>query len=162
MRGRSISIDGQERTIELAANGDRFEVRLDADRTELQIVEQSSRELVLLIGGRRRVVPFFRDGEQIHFNLGGETWVAETTSPLSRKKREKEHSLGAPMPGTVLKIHVTVGDQVARGATLITLEAMKMEHQIIAPHDGVVATIDCAEGTMVQPGVDLISVDPAS
>ena len=64
----------------------------------------------------------------------------------------------APMPGVVLKVLVAVGDHVAKGTTLLILEAMKMEHQITAPRDGTVAAIHCQEGEMVQPGLDLVTL----
>jgi len=57
-----------------------------------------------------------------------------------------------------LKILVAVGQQVAKGAPLVILEAMKMEHQVVAPRDGTVAAIHCTEGELVQPGVDLVEI----
>lgn len=65
-------------------------------------------------------------------------------------------SLSAPMPATVVRIAVQPGQRVARGETLVILEAMKMEMPIRALHDGVVARITCREGDLVQPGVPLI------
>ena len=68
-------------------------------------------------------------------------------------------SLEAPMPGTVLKVNVAVGDKVEAGQTLLVLEAMKMEHEIKAPYDGTVRAIAAVEGAMVNPGKKLVSVD---
>jgi len=62
------------------------------------------------------------------------------------------------MPGVVLKILASKGQQVTRGAPLLILEAMKMEHVISAPRDGTVAAINCEEGELVQPGSDLIEL----
>ncbi|MCR2814740.1 acetyl/propionyl/methylcrotonyl-CoA carboxylase subunit alpha [Microbacterium jiangjiandongii] len=42
----------------------------------------------------------------------------------------------APLPGTVVAVHVQDGDRVASGSRLVTIEAMKMEHTVTAPHDG--------------------------
>ena len=47
-------------------------------------------------------------------------------------------SLEAPMPGTVLLVHVADGDDVAEGDVLLVLESMKMELSIAAPHAGTV------------------------
>jgi len=44
----------------------------------------------------------------------------------------------APMPGSVVAVHVSDGDTVSAGDPLVAIEAMKMEHQVLAPHDGVV------------------------
>jgi 3-methylcrotonyl-CoA carboxylase alpha subunit len=53
---------------------------------------------------------------------------------------------------------VSVGDEVAKGAPLLILEAMKMEHQITSPRDGTIASVNCKEGEMVQPGLDLVTL----
>jgi acetyl-CoA/propionyl-CoA carboxylase biotin carboxyl carrier protein len=55
-------------------------------------------------------------------------------------------SLEAPMPGTVLLVHVADGDTVAEGDVLMVLESMKMELSIAAPHAGVV------DGVTLKPG----------
>lgn len=44
----------------------------------------------------------------------------------------------APMPGSVVAVHVADGDSVSAGDALVSIEAMKMEHPVLAPHDGVV------------------------
>ena len=61
-------------------------------------------------------------------------------------------SLLAPMPGTVVRIDVAVGDHVAAGAPLLAIEAMKMEHSIYAPTAGVVTELPIAVGAQVDSG----------
>ena len=68
----------------------------------------------------------------------------------------------APMPATVVSIHVGAGEQVARDALHITLEAMKMELPIKAPRAGRVVTLACRTGDLVQPGVPLMEIDYGS
>jgi biotin carboxyl carrier protein len=65
----------------------------------------------------------------------------------------------APMPATVRRVDVVVGQTIARGDTLIVLEAMKMELPIKATGDGRVEAIRCREGDLVQPGVPLIEIE---
>ena len=52
----------------------------------------------------------------------------------------------APMPGTILDIKVTIGQQVKKGDTVCVLEAMKMENDIPAPQDGIVASVNLQKG----------------
>jgi biotin carboxyl carrier protein len=69
-----------------------------------------------------------------------------------------KHRLSAPMPATVIKVHVRAGDAVKKGDTVVLLEAMKMELPVRAPGDAVVAAVHCREGELVQaddPLVDL-------
>jgi propionyl-CoA carboxylase alpha chain len=69
-------------------------------------------------------------------------------------------SLLAPMPGTVVRLGVAVGDQVAAGQALLWLEAMKMEHVISAPAAGIVAELPVAAGQQVEVGSVLAVVKP--
>jgi acetyl-CoA/propionyl-CoA carboxylase biotin carboxyl carrier protein len=58
-------------------------------------------------------------------------------------------SLEAPMPGTVLLVHVADSDRVQAGDVLVVLESMTMELSITAPHDGTVADIRLKPGDRV-------------
>ncbi|MGX7826682.1 biotin carboxylase N-terminal domain-containing protein [Actinokineospora sp. 24-640] len=61
-------------------------------------------------------------------------------------------SLLAPMPGTVVRVAVALGDEVTAGQPLLWLEAMKMEHRIDAPADGVVTELGVRAGDQVDVG----------
>ena len=78
------------------------------------------------------------------------------------KGTDEQLELAAPMPATVAAVHVTVGQKVAQGDVLVTVEAMKMEMPIRAPRDGIVTAVRCAPRDLVQPGVPLVelSQDP--
>ncbi len=67
--------------------------------------------------------------------------------------------INAPMPGTILKVVASVGDNVKRGQVLVVLEAMKMENEIVAPSDGEVASINVAKGASVNAGDLLASIN---
>jgi biotin carboxyl carrier protein len=56
----------------------------------------------------------------------------------------------APMPGLILQFHVSEGDEVTKGAPLLTLEAMKMENVLKSPGDGRVAKIHVEAGKSVE------------
>lgn len=68
------------------------------------------------------------------------------------------HVQGAPMPGTILDIHLNVGDPVKANQPVMVLEAMKMESEIVAEVDGVIASIGVSKGDMVNPGDELFSI----
>lgn len=61
-------------------------------------------------------------------------------------------SVSAPMPGKILSVKASVGQQVKKGDVIIILEAMKMENEIVAPQDGTIASIDTNEGASVEAG----------
>jgi 3-methylcrotonyl-CoA carboxylase alpha subunit len=113
----------------------------------------------LRIDGRTVFVPFIVQGTQVSFKYEGETYSIDNGEKTSRsKRRHRDHSMSAPMPGVILKVLVSQGQQVMKGAPLVILEAMKMEHVISAPYDGRVQAINCQEGELVQPGFDLIEL----
>lgn len=66
----------------------------------------------------------------------------------------------APMPGKVIAVDVTEGDQVTAGQRLMVLEAMKMEHALTAPFDGTVTGLEASEGGQVQVEAVLCVVEP--
>lgn len=58
----------------------------------------------------------------------------------------------SPMPGNIMSVNVTVGQQVKSGDVLFILEAMKMENEIMAGRDGVISSISVAKGATVDTG----------
>ncbi len=64
----------------------------------------------------------------------------------------------SPLPGTILELHVKVGDKVSMGQKIITLEAMKMENQLHADREGVIQSINCAKGDAVMEGDTLMVI----
>ena len=66
----------------------------------------------------------------------------------------------APMPGAILAVQVTVGQQVDPADPIATLEAMKMEHVVPTPIAGRVAELRAREGDQVARGDVLAVVDP--
>jgi propionyl-CoA carboxylase alpha chain len=70
-------------------------------------------------------------------------------------------SLVAPMPGAVVRVEVTEGDEVAAGDLLLVLEAMKMEHPVLAPAAGTVTSLAVAAGQQVDAGQVLAVVEVA-
>jgi biotin carboxyl carrier protein len=64
----------------------------------------------------------------------------------------------APMPGAVLRLDVSEGDEVEERGPLLVLEAMKMEHPVRAPFAGRIVRVDCREGQQVAAGDLLIEL----
>ena len=62
------------------------------------------------------------------------------------------------MPGNVLKINVTQGQQVKEGDVLLILEAMKMENEVVSPKAGTVAQVVVAKGAVVETGSALVVI----
>ncbi|MFN7142735.1 MAG: biotin/lipoyl-containing protein [Myxococcota bacterium] len=63
-----------------------------------------------------------------------------------------------PMPATVVKVLVNVGDAVEQGQKLVTVAAMKMETALRAPRAGTVTAVNAAPGQQVRPGDELVVI----
>ena len=85
---------------------------------------------------------------------------ARTEDALVVSAGAEEGSLLTPLPGTLVAVHVTEGQQVARGAPLVTVEAMKMEHTLTAPYDGVVTRLAFGLTERVAAGAVLVELSP--
>ena len=65
----------------------------------------------------------------------------------------------APMPGTVIGVHVVPGDRVEARRSLLVLEAMKMETPLTAPYDATVKAVHVEEGDRVAGGALLVELE---
>jgi acetyl/propionyl-CoA carboxylase alpha subunit len=127
----------------------------------------------LAIGGKAtRVSRFGVDGDRVWFvegaghrrqvrvaRAGARLWVLSEgrTFALVEQPRFAEPGAGAaaggltaPMPGKVVRVLVTLGQEVAAHAPLVVLEAMKMEHTVRASAAGTVRAIHVAIGDQVE------------
>ena len=114
-----------------------------------------------LVGDGRVAAGVVADGETLHLFDNGEHVELRHVDSLEHAA-DDEHAEGgmtAPMPGKVIAVMVSAGDEVAKGAPLLVMEAMKMEHTIAAPADGKVASVRCAVGDQVAEGAELVSFE---
>ena len=81
----------------------------------------------------------------------------ERSNPDDKPKTADGDILLAPMPGTISKYNVQLGDQVSKGDQILILEAMKMENALSAPKSGIITEIAFKEGDLVSKG-DILAV----
>ncbi len=108
-------------------------------------------------------------GDTAHVDVGGRSVALRLAPPpdVDRAARAAvaHHAGGpaevdAPMPGSVLAVHVTVGTAVEAGDPVATLEAMKMEHVVVSPVAGTVAELRVRRADQVSRGQVLAIVEP--
>ncbi|MDR6868238.1 acetyl-CoA/propionyl-CoA carboxylase biotin carboxyl carrier protein [Microbacterium resistens] len=120
-----------------AESGD--EVRIGARRDRAAVIGHAAPDGVVLATAADGTVWVHADG------------VTSALTPLSRRaaadrrlaRRERaagatDPDLRAPMPGTVVAVHVADDAEVHAGERILSIEAMKMEHPVLASHDGTV------------------------
>jgi len=132
----------------------------------VRVVARGGEHLSAEVAGRVVHAHGVAAGRELHLFHGGRhvaLRLAETEDALQVSAAELEGSLLTPLPGTVVAVHVAMGQSVARGVPLVTVEAMKMEHTLTAPYAGVVARIAFGVGERVGAGavlVELTASDP--
>jgi len=83
---------------------------------------------------------------------------ARSTGHSIRPKAKEVGDVTAPMPGSVVRIMVKIGEKVEAGDTVLIVEAMKMENEVHTPITGVVEKIYVSEGDNVNPDEVLVQV----
>jgi pyruvate carboxylase len=100
-----------------------------------------------------------KDGRRpLNFELNGMTReafitdkkVAPTTKSRVKADLGDPFQIGAPIPGLVASVAVSVGQRVAKGDKLLMMEAMKMQTTVYSSADGMVAEIHCTVGDTVE------------
>jgi biotin carboxyl carrier protein len=65
----------------------------------------------------------------------------------------------APMPGRVVRVLVSPGDEVTARQGVVVVEAMKMENELRAPKAGTVKEVNVTPGTSVEAGRVLVVIE---
>jgi len=65
----------------------------------------------------------------------------------------------APMPGKIVKLFKSVGDEVKKGEAVMIMEAMKMENEMKAPYDGVITEIFVKENDILESAAKLFGIE---
>ncbi|HVS32777.1 MAG TPA: biotin/lipoyl-containing protein [Thermoanaerobaculia bacterium] len=151
--------------VEVHRQGTGYRVRIGEKWVTADLIEAGPYVRSLqLEDGRQYSLIHHRDGNLHQISLGGATVDVEIFDPLALKRRRRDDEISsggvvkALMPGRVVRILVSKGDVVRKGAGLLILEAMKMENEITAPVDGTVDVIFVEPGATVDGGADLVQI----
>jgi 3-methylcrotonyl-CoA carboxylase alpha subunit len=142
---------------------DRYLAKIKAQELSLRILARDATSLRVECEGEIMPVRIFEAAPALHLWLRGRHAVLNlvgTDDSLQVVGTAEQGSLLTPLPGTIVAVHVAAGQHVARGAPLITVEAMKMEHTLTAPYEGVVSRIAFGLAERVQAGAVLVELTP--
>jgi 3-methylcrotonyl-CoA carboxylase alpha subunit len=154
----ALSADTSDRSPWGASNGWRLGGRQSREVTLQWMDETRTVRVEFAAAQTQSGARVVRAAKAIHVFQDGAHFVFANADPHAppAETHDGRGKLVAPMPGRVLSILTTVGAQVARGAPLVVMEAMKMEHTVTAPRAGTVARILCAVGEQLQEGTELL------
>ncbi|OFV86942.1 MAG: hypothetical protein A2V74_06690 [Acidobacteria bacterium RBG_16_70_10] len=159
-----VTVDGRKMSVEVASRAGRYVVTLDGTPLEVDHVATGDRFASLLVDGRSHDVGIEKrpGGYVVVLSRGA---VAVELADAARgvgvpaPRTRGPTALAAPMPGRVVRVLVAPGQEVAVGAGLVVVEAMKMENELRAPRAGRVREVTAREGEAVEAGTPLVIVD---
>ncbi len=148
-----------EVTLRLACGAESRSIVLPSDSR--QGVRLNGEHLLIEQDGVRRQTIAIRRADTLYLRWQGDVHAVRAVDPIAEVDSSHGHQGGltAPMNGSIVRVLVSVGEQVQVGTPLVVLEAMKMEHSIRANTAGTVAALYCAEGEMVKEGMVLVELE---
>ena len=120
----------------------------DGQRTIPVVVEGAGSDRVLTLRGRRIAVSV-------------RSWRERLLAEAQRAAQAHGGpvTVKATLPGLVVAVAVEAGDEVEEGASLVTIEAMKMQNEVRAPRSGRVIEVSVASGQAVATGAALVRLE---
>jgi len=107
-------------------------------------------------------------GKKLRIEVEGEVFDVDIKDRLDQMlekmgfdagQEKRVHDVKAPMPGLVLKVFVTDGQQIKNGEPILVLEAMKMENVIVSQGDVAIKKINIKSGQTVEKGQVLVELE---
>ena len=122
----------------------------------------------VIVNGEEFEVELEQNGDDWIATVGGETFEIKVPdagpAPKQRRasggKSKKSGKVSANIPGKVVTVEVSLGDEVQEGQVVMILEAMKMQNEIQAPVTGTVTEIHCEQGQSIEANVPLLVLTP--
>ena len=162
-----VAINGESRSVSLDADGVRYEGELldatlgDSDGSPIRVVR---------IGDEiHRAVVQKRDGRGVYtIWVDGYRFDVEALDERTRAIREMSAAaegpsgpapVKAPMPGLIVRVNVSVGDEVQAGQGVVVMEAMKMENELRTTGAGRVKAVHATPGLAVEKGALLVELE---
>ncbi|MGU9982441.1 acetyl-CoA carboxylase biotin carboxyl carrier protein subunit [Phreatobacter sp. HK31-P] len=157
----AFDIAGTETEVWLSRISDGYRLLGDAGTARVSLA-LGGNEGELSVDGHCEKVVVVRDGELLHIHVAGGNHTLRHLDP-ARRFADADAGGGAdvaraPMPGTVARVAVEVGQAVATGEPLLVIESMKLETTIRAWHDGHVAAIHVAAGQSFERDAVLVTL----
>ncbi len=160
-------IDGEKHMIELSPAGETVKALIGEKEYEVTASEPESGVYLIKDGGKIFEVFVSKKGNaDFHASVSGNEFDISLTDPKRLRHGSSSGSdhdglaeIKTAMPGKIVRVLVSVGDEVEKNDGVIVVEAMKMQNELKSPKSGTVRDIRFAEGSTVSAGDVLISIE---
>lgn len=161
------TVNGEEFQIELL---DDNKINVNGKIYELDFEEVSGQMVyTLLVDGKSFEARVSESDNEWHVYMRGTMYTAKVLDEREKRLRAAgsegqgisgEYTLKSPMPGLVIKVPVSQGDQIKKGDVLVILESMKMQNELKSPQDGTVSHVGIQQDDRVEQKQTLIIITP--
>lgn len=164
-----IKVNNRKATVEvISQDGNFLEVMVDDRVHKIDLMHTAAGTFSILENGHSYDIELTSVGHPkkytahtLYNTFDLEIIDAETQYLLNRGSGglgNSEGSIASPMPGKVVKIMVSEGDEIKKGGTAIIISAMKMESEYKAPRDGIIKKVHVNEGDTIEGNQVLIEL----
>lgn len=139
----------------------KFNFTINGNKYSVDIKEIEDEQAVIHVNGTEYLVEIEQEKKSVKTpKLVRESVVRQPgEGRIEKKASVGGFSVEAPLPGSIFKLKVKVGDKVAKGDSLLILEAMKMENEVLADQAGVIKEIRIKEGDAVLQNDILLVIE---
>lgn len=159
------TIDGKDYSVEIV---DEKHVRVNGKLLEVDFVPVGGQPVYsMIIDGKSHEAYVYPDEKNWQVLLLGRQYQAEVQDEREKRLRAAaggdvaaggEFKLKSPMPGLVVAVPVSEGQEVEKGQVVLVLESMKMQNELKSPKAGVIQRIRVKPGESVEQKQTLLSV----
>lgn len=162
-RQLSFADENKTYTVGMTYHARGWDLSVNGIDVELSVTARDGADLSIKLGATSMHGTVRRDGEVFHVFTGGRHFALTFNDPMAHAGEAEAAGgrLTAPMPGKVVAVLASKGQEVKKGDPLVIMEAMKMEHTIAAPSDGLVEEILYQVGDQVADGAPLLAFKTA-
>lgn len=160
-----------DKSYQITVNNTQIYERKASDNTNLDAVEVSPSKFHILKNNKAYTAEivssdFVNKTYNVKVNGNLHTVLIENSLDLLIKEMgflvggsKQINEIKAPMPGLILEMSVSVGQEVQENDCLLILEAMKMENSFLSPRAGIIKSISAKKGDAVEKGQLLIEFE---
>lgn len=159
------TIGEQNHTISVEGDG---AVSIDGNRVNADLqVSLDGTLYSLLVDGKSYGLRMQPLDDCYRVQIGGELHDVEIMDERTHRMAGLRGALGgqsgdvimkAPMPGVIVEVPVSEGDEIAKGDTVIVLESMKMHNEFKAPRDGRIHSIRVEKGQPIEKNAVMLTI----
>lgn len=163
-----VALAGREFVVAISDSDSGPRVRLDDEPLTLELHPASDPLVCGHLGGKPFRAAARVRGDRVDVAIAGESLEVEVRDQRrqllsqvssARLGLASGETIRAPMPGLVVAVPARVGETVARGASVVVLQAMKMENELRAAVGGRVAEVRVQVGQPVEQGQVLVVLE---